>query len=201
MIEPAFSEVHTTRMLDPLDTYQQLAFGAACCERILHNYRTFSTEVGWGETKCLRIALGVVWQGCESERPRKKRVRNLLATCESNVPISEDFDSLYTSSAQDAVFAVCSLLEFFLEMDIRHVVNAARYPTDSIDLIVQERGDLDPQDPELEQKILEHPLMQQELLRQRRDLAATHDLRQGDLEHLGSMRRRAESEEAFVLSE
>ncbi len=41
---------------------------------------------------------------------------------------------------------------------------------DSVDMYVQELEDMDPADPELEEKILAHKLMQEELRRQREDL-------------------------------
>lgn len=198
-MELAFDEIRAANAVGLLKPHQQLAFGAACCERILPNYRVFSEEVKWGDSEPLRKALDFAWLACQDLAPEPKTVQALLAACENNAPDSEDFDSLYTSSAQDAVFAICSLLDFLLTGNSSHVVNAARYATDSIDLIVQERDDLSPQDPGLEQKILQHPLMQQELRRQSRDLVDQPSRNDAGAQLIFKVR--AQGERAFALPE
>ncbi|MGL1558168.1 hypothetical protein ACSTIJ_23390, partial [Vibrio parahaemolyticus] len=90
----------------------------------------------------------------------------------------------------DAVFAVCSLLDFVHQRDIKKLVNAVRYPTDSIDLYVQETAQMDAQDPKLESMILAHPLMQQELMRQQRDI---DELRRGTRDSIDRVLQRAET--------
>lgn len=74
------------------------------------------------------------------------------------------------------------------------VVLAARYSTDSLDLLVQEAEGMDPNASNLKASIVASPMMQQELRRQRRDLDA---LRHG--EALGVLRRRARRESILEL--
>lgn len=76
------------------------------------------------------------------------------------------------TSAQDACFAVCGLLDYLLESDVDKIVQAATYATDSVDLYAQEIESMAPNDPQLEQKILTHRLMQRELAKQEEDLKA-----------------------------
>src|SRR5262249_7804547 len=147
------------------------AFGASCCERMLPNYEAFVRDVGWGKMTPLREALDTTWEACEGRQAPRAKLGDMLSMCEACAPDSEAFSSLYTSSAQDAVFAVCALLDFLLDGDVANVVRVPRLSTDSVDLIVQEREAMNPRDPLLERRILEHPLMQQELTRQTRDLA------------------------------
>ena len=118
----------------------------------------------------------------------------MLSWCEECAPDSEDFTSLYTSFAQDAVFAICSLLDFLLDGDVARIVGVARFSTDSVDLIVQEREAMDPRDPLRERKILEHPLMQQELMRQQRDLRDASQISPSDRGALLAVRSRAQRE-------
>jgi uncharacterized protein YjaG (DUF416 family) len=193
-MEAAFDIERTRAALAKLLFHQQLAFGAACCERMLPNYETFMREVGWGEVLPLRHALDVVWAACEGRRPREAELRNHVSEVENRIPDSEDFTSLHVASAQDAACAICALLDFLLGGDLDRVVSAAQLSTDSVDLIVQERAGMDPQDPRLEQKILEHPMMQQELVRQRRDLDEAALISVGDRNALGAFRARAASE-------
>ena len=180
--------------------HQQLAFGAACCERMLPNYETFMREVSWGDVGPLRRAIDAVWDACRGTRPSEVQLRNMLAQCEQCAPDSEDYTSLYTSPAQDAVFALCSLLDFLLDGDVGHVVNVPRCSIDSVDLVVQEQEHMDPRDPLREQKILEHTLMQQELMRQQRDLAGASDISPGDRGALLALRERARGESNLTLA-
>jgi len=87
-----------------------------------------------------------------------------------------------------------------LDGDIAQVVSAPRFATDTVDLIVQEQQDMDSRDPLREQKILEHPLMQQELVRQRRDLIDAAHLTLGDGVALLVFRARAQREPNLVFT-
>lgn len=200
MVELAFSEKRMRDGLSNLQIYQQLAFGAACCERMISNYETFVREEAWRDVGPLRGALDALWDACEGQPLAEEAVRDLLARCEECAPDSEEFTSLYTSAAQDAVFAVCSLLDFLLDRNVDRIISASRFSIDSIDLIVQEREDMNPCDPLREQKILEHPLMQQELVRQQRDLKDARKLPPHDRAALLAFRTRARGESNLAVS-
>jgi Protein of unknown function (DUF416) len=79
-------------------------------------------------------------------------------------------------------------------------VSVGRYSTDSVDFFVQEQEKMLSQDPDLEDKILKHPLMQQELLRQKRDLEELQSLGVSDSEALLGFRMRAQNEHILILS-
>ncbi|WP_437622383.1 DUF416 family protein [Sorangium sp. So ce1151] len=195
-----FSDEQIFKLTSSLAPHQQLAFGAACCERMLPNYQTFMREADWGNVVPLREALDTAWVACDSERIADAQLRDLLSKCEECAPNSESFTSIYTSSAQDAVFAICSLLDFLLDGDVARVVSSARFSIDSVDLVVQEREAMDPRDPLREHKIFTHPLMQQELLRQQRDLEEARHIAQGDRAALLAFRTRAQRESNLVVS-
>lgn len=197
-MEPAFNEKSSLEALAKLQAHQQLAFAAACCERLLPSYATFQREASWGDLGPLRRALDAVWDACAGSPPAPSGVRALTADCEACAPDSDDFTFLHTAAAQDAVFAICALLDFLLDGEVAHLATPPRFATDTVDLIVQENEDIDPADPRLEQRTLEHALMQQELVRQRRDLAEAAQLARGDAAALGTFRARAQSEAALV---
>lgn len=171
MVLPAFNANSLRTRLIKLDSALQLAFGAVCCERLLPNYIAFQSDTGWGNVAPIRKALDFVWSSLESKSLDTQAVKSITESCESVAPDSEDFESLYVSSAQDACFAVCGLLDYLLENDVDKIVQAATYATDSVDLYVQEIENMAPNDPELEQKILNHRLMQRELAQQEKNLA------------------------------
>lgn len=158
------------KRLEKLDSRRQLAFGAACCERLLPNYKAFQEDTGWGSISPIQDALNLVWSFVSGQQPSFGDVKYVLDECESVGPDSDDFESLRTGFAQDACFAVCSLLDYLLNSNPERIVQAATYATDSVDLFVQELEKMAPNDPELEQKILAHPLMQRELAQQEKEL-------------------------------
>lgn len=193
---PAFDERLLAQRLQPLPWFLSLAFGVACAGRLVSNYRKFSDETGWGDITPLERALGILGTlAINRTLPTESECRNLATQCEAQAPDSEAFSSLFTSSAQDAVFSVCSLLDYSTERKLEQVVLAARYPTDSVDLYVQETEQMAPQDPALEAKILAHRLMQQELSRQARDLAV---LEAEGAAGIPEVLSRLKSEEAFL---
>lgn len=166
-----FDEVGITRRVSALPWNQALAFGCSCAERLMWSYRWFAEQSSIGEVKPLGRALNVLWDASRTIKcPSAIDCRQLLSDCEAQTPSSEVYESLLTTSAQEAALAVCSLLDYCIDRKIEHVIMAARYPTDSVDLYIQEIEHLSPLDPELEHRILSHPLMQQELARQHRDL-------------------------------
>jgi hypothetical protein len=81
-------------------------------------------------------------------------------------------------------------------MSLDKLVIAARYPTESVDLYVQETEHMSPRDPNLEERIVSHLLMQQELARQQRDLAVLRSKRVGAVQEV---RKAAAQEWALEL--
>ena len=187
------------RQLQSLDVRKQALFGWACCCRLQPTVQRFQAEIGPNfSAAALRQGLEEVIEfvktGAKKPAPE---IQALAATCEALASKLEDFDSLYADTTQDAMLAVCNLMNFAARQTLDSVVNAARYPTDSVDLYVQEVENMHPQDPELERKILNHRLMQQELRRQQRDLSEIADLRLDDAPPLEAFVTRARSEDCL----
>ena len=173
MVELSFNPSALKSRLKKLDSKKQLAFGVLCCERMLPNYSVFQRDTGYGDTISVRKALNFLWTHLQQTSSLGALdIKMAIELCESVIPDSEDFTSLYVTSAQDVCFAVCSLLDFLLENDVNKILQTAVYATDSIDLYVQEIEGMDPNDPQLEQKILLHYLMQLELAKQKEDIEA-----------------------------
>lgn len=172
MMMPTFDGIVLKKRLKKLGNKQQLVFGALCCERLLPNYLAFQQDACWGDIVPVRRALDCVWASIHGQTLRSQEIKEAIAFCESVAPNSDDFVSLYVTSAQDACFAVCCLLDYLIKDDLDKVVQVATYATDSVDLYVQEIESMKPNDPQLEQKILGHRLMQRELAQQEQDLTA-----------------------------
>jgi uncharacterized protein YjaG (DUF416 family) len=194
MALPAFSENEVLQALSTISIKGQRAFGALCCERLFPNYVAFQSEAQWGRPELLRQALDTVWLDLSGQVISLDEVRRLVEECEFVAPHSDDFDYLRVTSAQDACFAICSLLEHVLNPEPEMIVRIATYATDSVDLFVQEIENMKPNAPNLEEMILAHPLMQQELVRQAHDLEAVRQALAGEdsLPSLDALRRNDE---------
>lgn len=198
-MEPIFNRAGVARSLSALQSGLQTAVGAGCCERMLPNFRAFVCETKWGDVSPLRLALDYAWDVGGGRDADSGILRQLLERCEACVPVSDEFRSEIVSYAQDAALAVCGLIDFLLAGEVDALVGVLSYSIDSVDCFVQELEGMSPQDRDLERKILRHPLMQQELLRQRRDLddalAASGVVR----EFVQKVRSRAQSESNLAL--
>ncbi len=170
MMLPSFNKKKLLGKLIKLDNKRQLAFGVSCCERILPNYLAFQKNTGWGNIKPIRKAINLAWSSLSGNPHNPKDLKQAIIDCENVTPKSEDFVSFYADLAQDVCFAVYYLLDYLLENDINKIIYVATYATDSVDLYVQEIENMAPNDPELEQKILNHKLMQRELAQQEKEL-------------------------------
>jgi uncharacterized protein YjaG (DUF416 family) len=188
MTHSAFNSDQLKEKLSGFPATKQAAFGASCCLRLVPNYVFFRHQTGWRDEKPLVDALSLIWgwaEGGEVGNPRE-----LTERCEALAPRSENFDTHLSTAAQDACFAVCAVLDFIGSggADTDRIVQAASYARDSVDLFVQEEEGMDSTDPELEQKILHHPLMHAELAAQESDLAEL-----GRSDDLSSFRKHCET--------
>ena len=156
--------------LEPLPNRLRVAFGLSCCERMFPNYVAFKREVQWGDEQPLRKALDELWKYVEGETLPHTQVSNLINECESVAPDSESFSALLTGSAQDACFAICSVLDYILQENPERIAQTSAFAIDTIDLYVQELENMAPSSPGLEERIRLHPLMQSEIARQYADL-------------------------------
>ena len=144
-------------------------FGAACCERLSRPYELFVAETKWGDWNSLTATLERAWAEVLERRAIPEAERSaMIELCERNAPDSEQFDSLLVSSAQSFAIALSSLLSFLAAGEAQHLESVANCPIDALDLYVQELEDMNPQDPDREERIRKHPLMQRELSRQAR---------------------------------
>ena len=166
----AFDRTLLTARLNALNERQQLAFGAIISERLIPNYIMFHQKTGWGDPSLIQSSMNLVWAYLEGQHVDSLQIQTAITSCEKLLPDSENFETLYISFAQDSVCAVCSILDYLLESNVDKIAQVAILATDSVDLYVQEIDALQPNDPELEHKILTHELMQRELAEQQANL-------------------------------
>jgi hypothetical protein len=75
--------------------------------------RTTAVTEAVGSDGSVTRALNLIWHVAETANIADgSLIRQYLAECEAAVPESENFSSLFTSGAQDAMFAICSIFDF-----------------------------------------------------------------------------------------
>ena len=166
-----FNEKELSKQLVNLIDWKQLVFGLSCAERMFPNYILFFEKTGWGDPKIIRKSLDVTWEYIELGKSSED-LRNLAELCSEFAPNTEEFNTFFVSLALNAAGAACLLMEAAFEFNKNKIIEIATLVRDSVDLYVQEVEGMDANDPDLEKTIIEHPLMQSELKRQRNDLAA-----------------------------
>ena len=181
-MESKFDETSLKVKLKELSREQKILFMLSCCERLYPNYLAFNKKHEWGNPFVLRNTLDFAWTVLERGIGEdKEELKKLLKQCDEITPDTEDFDSIFVSQALDSTVAVASLLEYIISDSNDKIIEVASLARDTVDMYVQELEDMAPNDPNLEKMILEHPLMQQELKRQRQDIELLKDLEVSDV--------------------
>jgi len=125
----------------------------------------------------LRGVQAKLWGLLEGNDAAAPFLRVSAKTCEVFAPDTERYDSLYTSSALDAVTIACNVLDYADSHQINLLVDAASMRVDSVDMFLQLSYRMNPSDADFERQLLVHPLMQEELGRQDDDLSFLEKLR------------------------
>jgi hypothetical protein len=189
----SFDLNNLVKELDRLPKMHRVAFAASCCERLLPNYYAFSIMDQWGDFDLLRKALDEVWRWLKGDPLSLEHAVNLADKCYAVAPDTEDFSSLFTSSALDAANAIVETLWCCVDGDARRAAEVGSYAVDTIDMYIQVRDSLDPADPMFEEKIQADPLMLEELEKQAADLKALGAINSLTSDFLDSLRHSSES--------
>ena len=167
-MESEFNKNVLKKKLVKLPFWKQLVFLLLVCQRLIPSFRAFAAETGFEGRSQLDGLLTKAWDTLFYGVSRAD-FSNEAALAETLAPDTENFDSVLVSSALDAAVATSFLMKAFGDQRTDTIVEAATLIRDSVDMYVQELGDMSSADPNLEENILGHELMQMELRRQRED--------------------------------
>lgn len=158
------------RRLNRLPPRHVLTFGVWLLERMLPNFAKFSAETQFEGVSILDEVVTYAWRVIETGDKDSLRAPS-VTLCESILPDTEDFDSLYTSSALDAAVSACNLLLFIEKNQTDLVVEMAGLARDTADLLIQFSSPDWAYTKEFDETVRNHPLMQLELSCQESDIA------------------------------
>jgi uncharacterized protein YjaG (DUF416 family) len=161
--------------LHELPHSHRVAFAASCCERAYPNYINFFQLAHWGGPGALRTSLNRVWDFVEGLIGALDDISELEQKCESVTPDLDDFSTpdidLQSGAAQEAAFMIRLLLQLCRDNQLSYILRIMTFARDTIDMYVQVIEVIDPNDPQLDERIEQHPLMLREIRKQEDDLS------------------------------
>lgn len=186
-----FNEQEIRDKLEKLSEEARIVFAASCCERVLPSYKKFVEIEHWGDYEFFRNILNEVWISICSKEIKKERLQQLIEKVFCLMPDEEDFESVFTSYALESSLVVSNTLKYYLTKEIKYLISIVKLLIATVDLFVQEKHDMDSNDPLLEEKINQDSLMQNELKRQLEDIHIL-EFHQIDEEFINAFRSRVE---------
>jgi len=147
---------------------KQLSFALLIFERMLPSLITFSKDNA-RDASCYFKGRDIAWDILRNGG-KGTAARSLNEECLKNAPHTEEFTHELTSCALNAALTMSDILEFTEDRLGDHITYISTLATDSLYLYLH---GLDPvllSNPDREERLAAHPLMQQELRRQEEDI-------------------------------
>lgn len=157
------------KTLRKIPYWKQLAFLLSVCERMLYSFEYFSKKFNYNHNNELNTALEKAWFHLLKGEVNVDLFVHQKA-CENIAPDTEEYDTVWVSSALDVAVAISLLMKAFSVHETNIICEATSLVIDTIDMQVQEIDKINPLDTQIEEKILSHFLMQRELMKQDEDI-------------------------------
>ena len=154
--------------LNKLDFSKQLVFAYLACERLYPNYCYFSKNYEFGNPKVLRKAIDYISDNIFNYSPDTNTINLFIQQLDANIPEPADYDTILASSALDSCTSIIEALNYLLDKQTSRLNNISTMATDTADMYIQQKEDLDyNNDKDFQKKIDSHPIMQKEVLIQK----------------------------------
>jgi len=157
--------INNLDLLEKFDYKKQLAFAYLTCERLYPNYVYFSNNFEFGSKFILRSAIDFIHSSLLMNiAPNQSEIESNLKKVDLNTPDTEDFSSIFVSSALDSCTAILETLGFMLDKNSARLYDISSFATDTVDMYIEIRDNLDfNTDAQFDQKIFDDPLMRREI--------------------------------------
>lgn len=147
-----------------LDFNKQLSFAYLACERMLPNSIYFIETEHFGNSALLREAIDLVYNSIFNDAIPNKQIDFLLKSIQDNTPNTNDFTTPYASLAMYSGGVIYESVHLLKKDGLNKILeDISSMPIYAVDLYIQERNDMDYEDPQFEEKIANDPLMQAEV--------------------------------------
>ncbi len=200
-----FNDKRLVASLKGLPVACRVAFAAACAQRLIPSYKSFCAKVpdhACAKPPLASDALSRLWGDIGGEEMGKSELQELATVLTAAIPTEDEAYEAGEPYAEDAVAAVAYAFRERVSGSGEDAMWAAQRVYGALDHYVI-NSTTKPQDKLDEQAVLNHPLVQKELLRQSRDLET---LRSGVASGAGvdllarELQRTAERESTNVFS-
>jgi uncharacterized protein YjaG (DUF416 family) len=166
-----YDEQELVHRLDQLPSKLRVVYAAACVERLLPTYFSFSERTGKGDPNRLARILERLWADLQGDPMSAEEIKVNLDTCTSLIPQENEEpwveEQVY---AEDATAALAYALRARQSGESQEAAWAARRVYEAADYYVINRVGIDTSQPRGEEHVLSHGIVQAELARQRRDV-------------------------------
>jgi len=166
-----FNEPLLVEELERLPAPLRLVFATASAERLVPAYRRFSQRTGRGDAVTLTALLERLWSDVLGDKMNARQIQENIDTAMRLIPQEDGL--LWApeqASAEDAAAAVAYALRCRQNHQAQEAAWAARRAYEALDHYIIGQQGIDLNVPGAEERVLSHPLVQAELLRQRRDV-------------------------------
>jgi len=165
----------------------QLAFAYLICERLYPNYVYFSKNFSFGNVDVLRESINCTKDIIIAGGINKDKILQAINDVNINTPDTEDYQTIFVSSALDASCSIIETLEFSLDREFERLSTISTFATDSVYMFVQSRDNLDFASSNFERDILNDPLMLREISIQKKVISfliSNESLKMSDIDFL-----------------
>lgn len=142
----------------------QLAFAYLACERFFPSYINFSQQFLFGDTNKLRYAIDLIRKNILDKPTTQDIIQRVYDEVNINTPDTEDYVDSSASYALDACCIVLNTLQLISDKKFEHIIHISRYGTDAVDRYILSNNKTDCLNAALEESILNHPIMKEEIL-------------------------------------
>ena len=159
--------MESKRDLDSLSVSKKLAFILLLCERMMPAFQKFSADTGFYISRYQ----GYLERGWAylNGKSNLGGYEDASRDCYDNAPDTEAFDHVLTSAALNATLSIGALMSFLSDHNVDHIIEVTDLARDTVALYVQITEAVPPLSLGFDE-VMNHPLVQQELLRQEEDL-------------------------------
>ena len=142
----------------------QCLFLLLTCDKMLPNYVSFSAETNWGNPQVFKDAMSTLEHTALGKAFAESELKVLSKSIEENIPDLEAFET--GSFAFDSSIVFNEAILFLINQDPENLVNAIQGALDTVDMFVQMKDNLDPNDKAFEAKIQDSLYLKREVNRQ-----------------------------------
>jgi uncharacterized protein YjaG (DUF416 family) len=143
-----------------------MIFMGLSIELLMPIYLSFSKRVNWGSVQILEEITTTLYSTAFIRQPEPKYLEMLKEELYLQSPDLDEIDDRLASYALDVCIAADEAVSFLISPDLNHFTEFVTNIFNLLDMYVQEKNDLDPNEPNIEKIIMKDIFVEREVKRQ-----------------------------------